>query len=123
MGNIEMMTIYPPEKSGIVEYHLTAGNKHLLVSLNRTSAFAETELTNTEGDATKGTTTELYNKAKELLRIEARTYGSITYQVSTGFKTMKEWTATIGNSIFHWERTYQSIDDPEKLIAETTIPA
>lgn len=121
MPRIEFQMTHAPEKNGIVEYHLHSGNKHLLLSINRLSHFAETELENTNGEQEAGATTALYEKAKELLINEARNIGPIRYQVSTGYASMKAWTQMAGDAIFHWERAYNSIDDPQKLIAETTI--
>lgn len=120
MNKVEIQIIHP-ETDGIIEYHLSSGNKHLLLSLNRVSAFAETEITTTDNEKIKGTTTELYRKAKELLQREAKHGGPIKYRMSTGFTSMKSWIQTTGKSIFHWERSYLTVDDPQKLVAETTI--
>lgn len=121
MGKIEARIVYPPETSGIVEYHLQSGNKHLLVSVNRTTSFAETELTTVDAQPEEGATTTLYKEAKLLLEQEAARQGPITYRISTGFRSMKGWLQTKGDEIFHWERSYSPVDDQEKLIAETTI--
>ncbi len=121
MLTIEMKTHRVPEADGIIEYHLRSGNKHLLLSVNRTSAFAETKLTNTTDARVEGATTALYTKAREVLQQEAAHCGPITYRISTGFRPMKAWLQTSGNDIFHWEHSYSPVEDSEKLIAETTI--
>ena len=122
MTRIELQMIPQPEKNGVFDYHLSAGNKHVLLSVNRLSHFAETEITtNGQKEPEKGTTTELYTKVKEILKTEAKNFGPLTYRISTGFTSMKAWTQLIGDGIFHWERAYQSVDDSEKLIVETTI--
>ena len=121
MNEVESQTIIPLEKNGIIEYHLKLGNKHLIISVNRISAFAEAFLENTDNEPQRGTTTTLHIEAKRLLQLEAAEYGPITYQMSTGFTTMKNWIQTTGDNIFCWQRTYNPVDDAEIIVAETII--
>jgi hypothetical protein len=121
MGKIEARLVQPPGLSGIIEYHLKLGDKHLTVSVNRSTAFAETFLDTTDGQSEQGATTALYGEAKKLLQQEAAQHGPITYRMSTGFPSMKNWLRSAGESIFHWQHSYPQVDDPEKTIAETVI--
>jgi hypothetical protein len=110
-----------PEVLGVVDYNLKKGNKHVLLSVNRASAFAESFIENTRDAKIEGATTAIYKKVRKVLEQEAKNCGPITYQISTGFESMKAWVQNQGNDIFHWSRTYHPVDDSEKLIAETTI--
>jgi hypothetical protein len=121
MENLETTIEFPQNKDGIVEYRIKEGDKRLLLSFNRLSNFAETELTKTEDEPKEGATTDLYKEVKKILQSQAKTYGPITYRMSTGFSSMKSWIQNQGDEIFHWQKIYHPVDDTEKLVVETII--
>lgn len=109
-------------EAGNTVFTVSSGNKQLTVELTPTG-HAKSNLDSIKGiPRSSGATTKLYTQALDWLQDQAAiSEGSITYEMETGFTTMKKWLLTAGNEIFGWQSIYPKIDDPEKLIAVTTI--
>lgn len=100
---------------------ITAAGKQLVIEVSAYGK-AKTQIENTGNPRSPGETTSVYEVAHAFLEQEANLRGMpLEYELETGFTSMKNWTQTTGEKIFHWDDIHYSIDDPQKLIAHTTI--
>ena len=104
-----------------LEYELFLGSKSLSLVISRERHTAFTEIKRVKGKGgVPDETTQLYQKARELMGEEAVRIGPITYTFETFSPKMEAWALAPekGGKVFKWKTIKQ---EPGLLIASVTI--
>jgi len=76
-----------------------------------------------EVEKTRGSTTALYTKAKELMQKTADERDELlTYVFYTTSEEMKKWALAQGRDIFDWEDTYETAQGEELILHSKIFP-